>query len=189
MPTPIKPDRRSQKKLQKIHKKVRSIPFDIYQELQSLYPAPVKISSLKDNSAVDTSSLPKKRKRHKTRFYSPLNRIRPGIRTKKKSGKDKKPRFLKQKTVVRKRRLIPFRLFLIFRPAKWMGKRVGPPNQYVIEAKDVARLLNRSLRSAQRIIKKIKKYYDKPDRCLITVTDFCNYYGFNEQSVQKMLQE
>lgn len=61
--------------------------------------------------------------------------------------------------------------------------------QFVIYPHEVAILLKMSLRSAQRVIKKIRQENGKPDRVPITIEDFCRHYHFNEEQVRTQLAE
>ena len=56
-----------------------------------------------------------------------------------------------------------------------------------IYPKDIQRITGRSERYGRKLINKIKEYLDKEPHQFITVQDFANYSGIEEETINKYL--
>ncbi|AQS95166.1 MULTISPECIES: hypothetical protein [Polaribacter] len=56
-----------------------------------------------------------------------------------------------------------------------------------IYPKDIQRITGRSERYCRKLINKIKEYLDKEPHQFITVQDFANYSGIEEETINKYL--
>ncbi|MDD7913342.1 hypothetical protein [Polaribacter ponticola] len=56
-----------------------------------------------------------------------------------------------------------------------------------IYPKDIQRITGRSERYCRKLINKIKEYLDKEPHQFLTVKDFANYSGIEEETINKYL--
>lgn len=63
------------------------------------------------------------------------------------------------------------------------------PPRIVIYPKDIENITGRRQRTAQEILRKIKKHYNKKRFDLITVHEFCEFMGMKEEFVREFLTE
>ena len=63
------------------------------------------------------------------------------------------------------------------------------PGILVINAKEVQALTGYSKPTSHRLLNKIRNYYSKPQRALVTVKEFCEYTGLDEEIVNNALQQ
>ncbi len=61
------------------------------------------------------------------------------------------------------------------------------PNRIVIYAKDIMNITGRKERAARKLLAKIKKKYKKERGTFLTVKEFCQFTGFDEESVNQFL--
>jgi len=61
------------------------------------------------------------------------------------------------------------------------------PVRIVIYAKDVMNITGRKERTAWKMLAQIRKKYKKQKGQFITVEEFCNYTGINEEKVKDFL--
>lgn len=57
-----------------------------------------------------------------------------------------------------------------------------------IESADASFLLNKSLRTCQKLFAKIRKHYNKEKHQVILIEEFCEYMGIKDvEAIRKML--
>ena len=61
------------------------------------------------------------------------------------------------------------------------------PIRIVIYAKDISNITGKKERTARKIIAQIRRKYNKKPGDLITVYEFCEYTGLNEERVRQFL--
>lgn len=66
--------------------------------------------------------------------------------------------------------------------------RKPTPVRIVVYTKDVARITGRTERTARKLLTRVRKYYSKDNRSLVTVEEFCTYTGFDPDTVIDQLQ-
>ncbi len=57
----------------------------------------------------------------------------------------------------------------------------------VIFTSEIPILTGQSLRSAERLVRKIRAYYKLPPRSLIKIEQFCEFTGFEKEEVYAVL--
>lgn len=57
----------------------------------------------------------------------------------------------------------------------------------VIYVMEIPQLTGQSIRSAHRLVKKIRMQYNLPPRSLITIDQFCEFTGFLKEEVKAAL--
>ena len=62
------------------------------------------------------------------------------------------------------------------------------PDRIVIFARDIVNITGLSLRTAQRMIHKIRKIYGKPELQFVTIYEFCAVYGLHVEDVKLYLR-
>ena len=62
------------------------------------------------------------------------------------------------------------------------------PDRLVIHTRDVANIMGLGERSAQRILTKLKKYCGRSKEEFVTVQEFCDFYGLEEEHVKPFLR-
>jgi hypothetical protein len=70
-----------------------------------------------------------------------------------------------------------------------MYKRVGPDPQLVIYPHEVAKLLKKTIRTAQNVLKNIRQNNNKAPRMPVTMKEFCEHFGFDIEDVKKELTQ
>ena len=61
------------------------------------------------------------------------------------------------------------------------------PNRIVIYAKDIMNITGRKERAARKLLAQIRKKYKKEPGKFTTVSEFCEYTGLKEESVNRFL--
>ena len=61
------------------------------------------------------------------------------------------------------------------------------PKRIVVHSKDVENITGRGKRTAQAILQKIKKFYNKEKSKYITIQEFCEFMGLKEDHVRQFL--
>ncbi|HMJ46301.1 MAG TPA: hypothetical protein VK498_03185 [Ferruginibacter sp.] len=61
------------------------------------------------------------------------------------------------------------------------------PKRIVIYAKDIMNITGRKERAARKLLAKIRKKYKKKTGDFLTVKEFCEFTGFDEESVKEFL--
>jgi hypothetical protein len=61
------------------------------------------------------------------------------------------------------------------------------PRRAVIHPKDVENITGRKERTAQHLIRTIRKFFGKEKYQFVTVTEFCQYTGIDEDTVREFL--
>ena len=61
------------------------------------------------------------------------------------------------------------------------------PIRIVIYAKDISNITGKKERTARKIIAQIRRKYNKKPGDFITVYEFCEYTGLNEERVRQFL--
>jgi hypothetical protein len=67
--------------------------------------------------------------------------------------------------------------------------REGQEIQLVIYPHEAAKILKKTLRSAQRVLKEIREIHNKPSRVPVTMKEFCDYHHLDEEKVKMELTE
>ncbi|SIN92481.1 hypothetical protein SAMN04488055_2121 [Chitinophaga niabensis] len=62
------------------------------------------------------------------------------------------------------------------------------PNRIVIYIRDIQNITGRSENGARSLMDKIKKAYGKKQRQFVTLTEFCEYSGMDEEEVKLFLK-
>ena len=62
------------------------------------------------------------------------------------------------------------------------------PDRIVLFTRDIVNITGVSLRTAQRMIQKIRKIYGKPELQFITIYEFCEVYGLHVEDVKLYLR-
>ncbi|RYE23102.1 MAG: hypothetical protein EOP51_11530 [Sphingobacteriales bacterium] len=62
------------------------------------------------------------------------------------------------------------------------------PTRVVIHSKDVENITGYMPRTARNLLQKIKRLVGKPKRSLVTIREFCNYTGIDEELVREFLK-
>ncbi len=57
----------------------------------------------------------------------------------------------------------------------------------VIYTKDIQNIFGKSDRSARELMQKLRRMFKKKDRQCISVAEFCEYAGFDEEEVREFL--
>ena len=65
----------------------------------------------------------------------------------------------------------------------------GHEIQLVIYPHEAAKILKKTLRSAQRVLKEIREIHNKPSRVPVTMKEFCDYHHLDEEKVKLELTE
>ncbi|MEO8402999.1 MAG: hypothetical protein ABI480_00330 [Chitinophagaceae bacterium] len=63
----------------------------------------------------------------------------------------------------------------------------GKPTRIVLYAADVAGITSCSIRSARRKLKKIREALGKSDNAFVTVKEFSDFFGIDEEYIHKFL--
>ena len=61
------------------------------------------------------------------------------------------------------------------------------PNRIVIYAKDIMNITGRKERAARKLLARIRKKYKKVNGDFISVKEFCNFTGLEENQVKEFL--
>lgn len=61
------------------------------------------------------------------------------------------------------------------------------PRRLIIYSKDVENITGRHERTANRILERIKKYYNKKRSDFVTVSEFCSFMGLKEEVVRQYM--
>ena len=61
------------------------------------------------------------------------------------------------------------------------------PNRIVIYPKDVANITGQDKRTARRLLARIRKQFNKPDRAYVSIDEFCAFTGLKEEKVAPFL--
>lgn len=61
------------------------------------------------------------------------------------------------------------------------------PKRLLIFSRDMENITGLSPRQVRKLRQKIRKYYNKQQNDYITVREFCNYMGLEEEVVQQQL--
>jgi hypothetical protein len=62
------------------------------------------------------------------------------------------------------------------------------PTRIVVYTKDVALITGKSERTARKLLTRVRQYYSKDQRSLVTVEEFCAYTGFDPDRVMAAMQ-
>ena len=62
------------------------------------------------------------------------------------------------------------------------------PGRLVLYAKDVALISDVTKRTASRLIIKIRKHFNRPPSPLVTIRDFCEFTGLQEEKLLEYLK-
>ena len=61
-------------------------------------------------------------------------------------------------------------------------------NRLCIYPKDIQIITGKSDRYGRYLIKKIKEYFNKEQHQVVTIDEFCTYYGLEENKVKQLLR-
>jgi hypothetical protein len=70
-----------------------------------------------------------------------------------------------------------------------MLMQVMIPNRIVIYAKDISNITGRKERTARKMIAQIRKKYKKKKGDFISVKEFCDFTGLEENSISPFLND
>ena len=63
------------------------------------------------------------------------------------------------------------------------------PTRIVVYSKDIENITGRGPRTAQRILQRIKKYYNKEKFEYVTIHEFCEFMGIKEDLARGFLKD
>ncbi len=58
----------------------------------------------------------------------------------------------------------------------------------IVYANDIAMMSGKSMQSAQRLMREMRKYYGKKARQFITIREFCHYTGIHPEEVKEYFE-
>ena len=62
------------------------------------------------------------------------------------------------------------------------------PKRMIICIADIRRITGRSQSTAWRMMRTIRKYYNKPPYTLVTMDEFCRFTGYRAEDVREYLE-
>lgn len=66
-------------------------------------------------------------------------------------------------------------------------KRSMMPNRVVVTAKDIMNITGKSNRSAQRLLREIRRVHGKDRMAMVTLMEFCDHTALSAETVERYL--